>query len=48
MLFSRRLSAVMIWSAMTLLLWPPADTTASQGYTLPVLLVMGTTTTRSV
>ena len=46
-LFRRALSAAMIWSAMALLLCPSTDITASPGYRRPVLLVIGTTTTRA-
>jgi hypothetical protein len=42
----RCLSAVMIWSAMALAGSSPMRTSASPGYTLEVLLVSGTTTTR--
>ena len=44
--FSRDLSAAIIWSAIALLLCPPTETMASPGYCLPMLLVIGTTTTR--
>jgi len=45
--FSRCLSAVMIWSVITLLSCLSTVTTASLGYNLPVLLVSGTTWTRA-
>ena len=45
--FRRDLSAAMIWSAIALRNSPPTMTCASPGYSLPVLLVTGTTTTRA-